>query len=254
MRWSNIRRPKVFVDKSVENVDKCLGSASRNPSSRMGKVSLGIFAKDPVPGTVKTRLCPPLSIREAAELYRISLEETIGNMAGAGVDLTLFYAGGESFFRNTFPGIAREPQRGDCLGERMENALALLLSKGARAAALIGSDSPDLPLSLVCEAFESLEKDEVVTVPAADGGYILIGECRHVPELFRDMVWSTDRVLAETRARAQRYGIRYWEVGRWEDVDDLRALQRLVQRSPQSVTAQYASKYLGHCLDLSLEI
>lgn len=232
----------------MESVDKILVEKGKGAHAGMMKFALGVFAKEPLPGTVKTRLSPPLTFEEAASLYRASLEETVAQMAGAGLAVTLFYSGSEKYFCEAFPGMDREPQRGVNLGERMENALTLLLSKGMSSAALIGTDSPDLPPSLVKEAFEALRNEEFVTIPALDGGYVLVGERRHVPELFKDMPWSTDRVLEETRRRANLCGVKYRELRAWEDVDDLSSLQRLVERSPGSATSRHAIAHLGRCL------
>jgi len=39
-----------------------------------------IFAKEPRPGQVKTRLCPPLSDEAAARLYKFFLEDILEEM------------------------------------------------------------------------------------------------------------------------------------------------------------------------------
>ena len=209
---------------------------------------LGIFAKEPVPGRVKTRLCPPLSATEAAEVYRVCLEETVGAMIRGPFTLVLFHAGREQYFRGAFPGLPLFPQAEGDLGRRMEQALKTLLEHGHTSAVLIGSDSPDLPLARVEEAIAVLARADCVTVPAGDGGYVLVGEHRHHPELFRDIPWSTPRVLDATRRRAAELNIDYRELASWEDVDDLVSLKRLLQRSPRSATAKFTLARLAHCL------
>jgi rSAM/selenodomain-associated transferase 1 len=204
------------------------------------KAVLGIFAKEPVAGRVKTRLCPPLSAAEAAAFYRCCLEETVATMDGAGFDLVLFCDGATDYFRHAFPGLKRIPQGEGDLGMRMERALRTLLAGGCGAAALIGTDTPDLPVALVAEAFAALRQADAVAAPAADGGYVLVGERRHVPELFRDIPWSTAGVLAATRQRAAELAVDFREVGGWEDVDDIASLRRLVARSPASAGARQA--------------
>jgi rSAM/selenodomain-associated transferase 1 len=212
------------------------------------KAVLGIFAKEPVAGRVKTRLCPPLSAAEAAALYRRCLEETVATMAGAGFALVLFFDGDADYFRRAFPGLRCIPQGEGDLGVRMERALRVLLAEGSEAAALIGSDTPDLPVAQVVEAFVALRQVDVVVAPAADGGYVLVGERRHVPELFYDIPWSTAGVLAATRRRAAELEVDFREVDGWEDVDDIASLRRLVARSPGSRTAQYLRAQLSRYL------
>ncbi len=209
-----------------------------------GENLLGIFAKEPVAGQVKTRLIPPLDASQAAELYRASLEETVARMSAGPWRTVLFYAGRRAYFAHSFPGLLLQPQRGGDLGSRMAQALRFLLSRGQRAI-LVGADSPDLPLAHVQQAFAELQSKDVVLAPAADGGYILIGERRHQPELFRDIPWSTPAVLSATRTRTLELGIACAEVSPWEDIDDFPSLQRLLLRSPQAMTARRATELLS---------
>ncbi len=201
---------------------------------------LGIFAKEPVPGKVKTRLSPPLSAVEAAALYRVSLEETLSSMGVTSALLVIFYDGSETFFRAAFPGVALICQGEGDLGDRLDRAFRTLFDKGVAAAAIIGSDSPDLPPALAEEAFAALHQHDCVIAPSRDGGYVLVGQRRHHPELFRNICWSSSRVLEQTRQNAAEVPISYRELGSWEDIDDLPSLRRFVERSPHSATARFA--------------
>jgi rSAM/selenodomain-associated transferase 1 len=207
--------------------------------------ALGIFAKEPLPGRVKTRLCPPFTAEDAALLYRTSLQETLAAMAGAPAELTLFYEGSAAFFRKNFPSLSLVAQGEGDLGARLERALSHLFAGGARAAALIGSDSPDLPPALVAAALAALRDNDLAVIPAADGGYVLIGARACQPEIFRNIPWSTAQVWPLTRQKAARLGLRCRVVGHWEDMDDVAALQRLIRRSPASRTARLARQLLG---------
>jgi rSAM/selenodomain-associated transferase 1 len=229
----------------VETVDNWRSIGTLATWTEGTKAVLGIFAKEPVAGRVKTRLCPPLSAAEAAALYRSCLEETVATMGGAGFDLVLFFDGDAAYFRRAFPGFRLLPQREGDLGERMEHALRSLLAGGCGVAALIGSDTPDLPVALVEEAFVALRQADVVVAPARDGGYVLVGERRHVPELFQDIPWSTAGVMAATRQRAAELDVDIREVDGWEDVDDIASLQRLFERSPGSAAARHAAGLLA---------
>ncbi len=232
------------VDNPVGTVDKLRDPLGVSNGEKSKRRALGIFAKAPVPGQVKTRLSPPLTPEEAAALYRLCLEETVEALSGGPWDLILFYAGEADFFRQAFPALPLRPQTGAGLGERMAGALAGLLAEGYGAAALVGSDTPDLPLSLVEEAFDRLGGAEVVVAPSDDGGYVLIGESRHHPPLFRDIPWSTPAVLPLTRRRAEDLAIPYAEAPPWEDLDDHASLLRLIKRSPKSPTAALARQLL----------
>ena len=242
--------PGLIVDKSVEKVDKLAKPEFLGGFRPKLGFAVGIFAKQPVPGEVKTRLCPPLTAAEAAELYRVSLEETVRRLAAGPFTPVLFFAGEEAYFRQNFPSLCLCPQGEGDLGARLERALQTLLQAGCRGALLVGSDSPDLPLTLLDEAFATLETVDAVVSPAADGGYVLIGERRHHPALFREIPWSSDQVLALTRQRAAVAGISLAELPGWEDVDDLRSLRALLGRSPDSATARHARA----CLEAHLSL
>ncbi|MCD4689717.1 MAG: glycosyltransferase, partial [Desulfuromonadaceae bacterium] len=95
---------------------------------------LGIFAKQPVAGQVKTRLCPPLSPQQAAELYHICLQETVAAMAKAPAERVLFYDGDVTYFKTAFPGLRLIRQSDGDLGRRIDCALRQLLAEGNRTA------------------------------------------------------------------------------------------------------------------------
>jgi rSAM/selenodomain-associated transferase 1 len=196
------------------------------------KKALLIFAKQPVPGKVKTRLSPPLFPEEAAELYRCMLGDVLATAAAlTDVKQYLFYDGGEEaleYFRERAPAMTCVPQRGKELGERMENALRDVFSHGNGAAVIIGSDSPDLPAAFIEDAFGRLGQGEDVVVvgPSEDGGYYLIGMASLNRHLFRDIPWSSAHVMEETLKRAYGAHIAVSLLPMWRDVDTAADLER----------------------------
>jgi glycosyltransferase A (GT-A) superfamily protein (DUF2064 family) len=99
--------------------------------------------------------------------------------------------------------------------------------------AAVGSDHPDLPETVVVEAFEKLAAgNDVVLGPASDGGYYLIGVTRDSlhPELFSDVDWSTARVLEQTLERCRTLGARVELLISLDDVDTPDDLKRLAER------------------------
>lgn len=192
---------------------------------------LGVFVKHPEPGTVKTRLVPPLSHEQAGVLYAAFLSDLfarLGRLRGA--DLTIFHDGGTPADYAAFlPAQANFDftlQRGDSLGERLEHAFATLLAGGGRAA-IIGSDSPDLPLRHIRRAFQKLKHKDVALGPASDGGYYLIGLRAPTPELFRGIPWSGPEVFAHTVRAIQAQGLSLALLPLWYDVDSAESLVML---------------------------
>jgi uncharacterized protein len=194
------------------------------------KKALAIFAKQPVPGAVKTRLCPPLSPAAAAELYRCMLLDTIAK-ASSIPDIAphLFYAGAADAgcFRHLSGGMPCLPQEGTDLGERMASCFRTLSAAGFDAVAIVGSDSPDLPAGFIGAAFDRLAAGaDAVFGPSADGGYYLAVMGRLYPELFSGIAWSSEQVMAQTLARAREAGIGVELLPEWYDVDTVADLER----------------------------
>ena len=228
----------------VENpVDKVENRLSRQSLPSHGQV-LGIFAKQPVAGKVKTRLTPSLRPEEACALYRVALQETVARLAAIPASLVLCCGGRRRWFARTFPGVPLLPQGGGHLGIRLARATATLFAAGGGPVAVAGADSPDLPLPLISAAFAALADAEVAVIPCRDGGYALLALRRPAPALFTGIPWSTSEVLTATQKRAMELGLRLATIGAWDDLDDLPSLHRLLARSPECATARYAQVHL----------
>jgi rSAM/selenodomain-associated transferase 1 len=200
--------------------------------------ALGLMAKAPLEGEVKTRLVPPLTAREAAALNVCFLRDMAANLdsiseteAAAGL-VVYTPAGAESAFAGVLPErFSLLAQRGAHLGERLCNATDDLLRQGYGAVCLINSDSPTLPGSILVRALNLLAKDgdRVVLGAAEDGGYYLIGLKHAHRNLFNEIAWSTSDVLARTRQRAAEIDLPVELLPPWYDVDDAVTLTRLCE-------------------------
>jgi len=76
-----------------------------------------------------------------------------------------------------------------------------------------------------------LDRYDAVLGPALDGGYYLIGLKKAAPPLFRDIPWSTDRVLALTKEKAAMLGLSVGFLPEWRDVDTIDDLSVLIDAS-----------------------
>ena len=92
---------------------------------------------------------------------------------------------------------------------------------------LIGTDCAVLAPGHLQQAALALQHKEVVLIPAEDGGYVLIGMRRLVPEVFADIAWSTAKVLAQTRQQLKRAALTWQELRTLWDVDEPTDWQRL---------------------------
>jgi len=202
--------------------------------SRASDNRLLVFARNPSPGSVKTRLIPALGEEGAYQVYLKLLQHTLAaSSAVTGATPALWLAGGPPN-----PVLARllqaypmpwHPQLGDDLGARMHAAISKTLQQAARVV-LIGSDCPGYDAVYLAGAFAALDHADVVIGPAIDGGYVLIGARQPIAQLFIDMPWGTDRVLAVTLQRLNAGGYRHHLLHPLRDVDtanDLDALDAL---------------------------
>jgi rSAM/selenodomain-associated transferase 1 len=192
--------------------------------------ALLVVAKQPEPGQTKTRLSPPLSVDEAAELYECFLRDTLDLMRSVpDVEKTIVHlsADGHSYFHQLAPDMDLLKQRGLSLGERLDNLLSDVLAGGAVKAVVIDSDSPTLPARYLNQAFEQLETADVVLGPTEDGGYYLIGMKKPHSHLLRQVPMSTPHVLEDTLKIAAETGVRVSLLPAWYDVDTVEDLEKL---------------------------
>jgi len=222
--------------------------------------ALGIMTKAPQAGKVKTRLVPPLTLEEAAELNSCFLRDLAGSISqaclessaqGVGVYTPL---GSETLYESILPKhFFLIPQHGHNFGERLISAAEDLFKVGFESVCLINSDSPTVPASSFVEAANELAKASecIVLGPSDDGGYYLIGLKRLEKGLFEEIDWSTERVFDQTKQHASKIGVEVHQLPYGFDVDDRATLARLCEelldpaaRSPSDI-APNTRKFLS---------
>jgi len=186
-------------------------------------IAVGIFAKPPYPGAVKTRLIPDIGSVKAARVYRYCLEYTLEVVRQSGLDYQLFLS--EACDDAVFQEEEHSLQKGKDLGQRMYHAFAELLETASDGALIIGTDCLDLTPMHLQDAARSLADHELVLIPALDGGYALIGCTSIHPGLFRNLRWSTDQVYRQTIANAERLNYRIESLESVRDIDTLQDLE-----------------------------
>ena len=192
------------------------------------KICVIVFAKNPVPNQVKTRLIPTLSPEQAATLYTAFLTDWCEALSKlVGVDLIVAYTPpeAESDLRALIgDDVIYTPQIGEDLGERLTSATQRAVAQGYTKILLVGSDSPTLPISYISEAFTQLDSRDIAIGPSIDGGYYLIGFSTPnikitVPFVFEDIAWSTANVFRQTLARIRSVKATVGLLPPWYDID-----------------------------------
>ena len=217
------------------------------------------FLKYPQKEKIKTRLAKVIGDSFTLELYRCFILDMLEKLKNLPYPLHLFIAPPEKvpamrqWLGKGLP-ISFHPQEGGDLGERMKNAFEKMFQLGYNSCIIMGSDFPDLPLSVPIEAFEKLKTFGAVIAPTLDGGYYLLGFqrdhfCRTV---FQNVEWSTDRVFQQTMNIFKQTNARVKTLRKWRDVDDLDDLEDLLERNikgnsefKESHTMRFLIKHKG---------
>ncbi|SEG56315.1 hypothetical protein SAMN05216223_106268 [Actinacidiphila yanglinensis] len=189
--------------------------------------TLLVIAKEPVPGRVKTRLTPPHTPYEAAELARAALADTLAAVRRTPARrrvLVLEGAPGPWLP----PGFEVVPQVAGGLDERL--AAAFGMCRGP--AVLVGMDTPQLTPELLGPAVDAFAWRECSAWfgPAADGGFWALGLAAPDPELLRGVPMSKPWTGRAQRDRLRAAGLRVGELPLLRDVDtaaDARAVAAL---------------------------
>jgi rSAM/selenodomain-associated transferase 1 len=195
------------------------------------RVDIAIFAKAPVPGYAKTRLIPTLGASGAAALQAGMIKRTVQTACAADLARVTLWCSpdpshalfGEMARRH---GVELRRQFPGGLGARM--LAAFRAQPMHRPLLLIGTDGPALSANHLLACARSLDQgDDATFLPTEDGGYLLVGLRRAEPAIFADIAWSTPVVMAQTRRRLARAGLRWSEPAMLWDVDTPADLKRL---------------------------
>jgi len=215
------------------------------------------MAKLPRLGFVKTRMQPALTPVQSQDLHCALIEYcclNIERVAGVehqiwlddsiesapqkslenGADETAFAKSRLTDALGDFDLVYKTQAGGD-LGDRMSGAAQsqLQLFDGI---ILIGSDCPFIDgqtITAVCKSMT--DGNDVVICPAEDGGYVLLAMRGFYPEIFTDMPWSQESLMAVTRKVLSKLGLRYAELEARADIDRPEDLALLADLGGESV-------------------
>jgi len=185
--------------------------------------NLIVFLKYPEEGRVKTRLAADIGNKHAVEIYIRITENLINNLSTVSYDITICFDPAEkadeikSWINQS--DFNYEPQKGDNLGLRMLNAFDVSFMEGYNKTVIIGTDCPDLTNDFLLHSFGTLDNSDLVLGPSTDGGYYLIGLNEPKNTLFKDINWSTDKVLRQTIKKAAALNLNYKLLDFKTDID-----------------------------------
>ncbi len=183
-----------------------------------------VFVKNPIPGTVKTRIARTVGDERAAAVYRHLLAYTQQLIEPLTCHRVVYYG---DFINpdDGWNGYEKVLQTGHIdrsndLGERMLNAFREQFARGANKVVIIGSDCLDIRTGHIRQAFQALNAADVVIGPATDGGYYLLGMSALHPFLFADMPWSQPELRQLTELAILQNGLTFERLDELTDIDE----------------------------------
>jgi uncharacterized protein len=205
-----------------------------------GRGLLLIAAREPAPGMTKTRLGATIGMTRAAELYAAFLVDLAARFTPCqdedwGFDVGWAFTPADVDFSCVLQRIGCDPpspavrfvaQHGDGWDERQANILAWGHEQGYERTVLIGSDSPQLPFTVVEDAMAALLDHDVAMGRTLDGGYYLIG-MRGFHDVLHGIPMSTVTAAEAVAVRTAGLGLRLAELPVTFDIDEEQDLQHL---------------------------
>ncbi len=187
----------------------------------MEKCILLIFVKKPEAGKVKTRLAATIGNEKALQIYLQLLKRTRQVTQPLSCTKAVYYTPeiveDDNFDTKHFQ---KALQNEGNLGQRMQQAFEGTFAKGYEKVCIIGSDCYELTTNILEQAFEKLDKNEVVIGPSTDGGYYLLGMKKLHPSLFENKNWSTPSVFSETITNLKNADLSFALLPELTDVDE----------------------------------
>lgn len=179
-----------------------------------------IFVKNIVLGKVKTRLAKTVGTQGAFEVYKHIVELLEIETSKLNCDKHVYFS--DVIIEEKWSNDQKFVQQGTDIGERMQNAFQDAFDKDYKRVVLVGSDIPDLSAEIIEDAFNKLENCNTVFGPAEDGGYYLAGLSKMNKFIFKNIEWSTDKVLSQSLEKVEEYVL----VNELNDIDTIEDLEK----------------------------
>ncbi|TMR96065.1 TIGR04282 family arsenosugar biosynthesis glycosyltransferase [Nonomuraea basaltis] len=195
------------------------------------RTQIVVLAKRPRPGRVKTRLTPPYTPEEAADLAADALRDTMDAVSATPATARVLA------IDDPGPGLAPAGfemigQRGDGLDQRLAWAFDDVYARRQVPVLLVGMDTPQITPTLLTQAATALHEHDAVFGPATDGGFWLLGLRRPDPALLLGVPMSTPGTGAAQLRRLS--GLSVATMPLLTDVDDAADAREVARQAPHT--------------------
>lgn len=220
-----------------------------NPGN--GNPCVIIMLRVPEKGTVKTRISRDLSVDKVLELYKNFVKDVLTSVKKTALHtLVFFYPDKRKDLLKKWLGLNFKyfPQKGENLGDRMQNAFLKAFSLGFDQATLIGTDCPELSDEIIIDSFKGIDEKGAVIGPAKDGGYYLIGFKKNLFDkiIFTDIPWGSGDVFRLTMDKFQKMNWPPFILPELQDMDTIDELKAYKHRGRTNISkTSYTLKFLN---------
>ncbi|MCS0498327.1 TIGR04282 family arsenosugar biosynthesis glycosyltransferase [Protaetiibacter mangrovi] len=204
-------------------------------------IDLVVIAKEPLPGRAKTRLHPPLSLEEAAELAAAAIDDTLAAVADVPAARRILLFDGARLPPRA-AGYQVVPQSSGELDAR----LGAIFDELTAPCVLIGMDTPQVTAEHLAPAFDGWPDDVDAWFGAAtDGGYWALGMRNPRGDLIRGVPMSRSDTGRHQLARLRGAGLRVGMLPTLTDVDTIDDAVSVARTAPDTAFARRLSELLA---------
>ena len=182
-----------------------------------------ILGKEPVPGSVMTRLAKDIGNDKASQVQWTLALHIMHTLSTIAQPIILQLKGTlDGAFANQCAelGVKVEKQASGTLTEKIFYA-----SKRAKRTLIMGMD---MPLVDPAELELAMKTNSLILGPTEDGGYWIVGGTDIPLELLSNIPWSTDKVWQSTIDKCTQLELEYKVLSRQQDIDTLSDLYDLL--------------------------
>lgn len=192
--------------------------------------TLILIAKETIPGRVKTRLHPPLSLEQAALLAAASIQDTLAAVAELPATRRILL----------FDGVVTPPNSAEWevmhqVNGTLDERLAAAFDACEGPTVLIGMDTPQLTAADLSPAFDGTRPAiDAWFGPATDGGFWALGMNQPNGALIRGVPMSRDDTGMIQLDRLHSAGLRVGLLRPLTDVDTMADAWTAADAAPDS--------------------
>jgi glycosyltransferase A (GT-A) superfamily protein (DUF2064 family) len=198
-----------------------------------------VVAKAPVAGRSKTRLCPPCTAQEAADIAEAALADTLSAVAACGADRRVIALDGPP--GSWLPaGFEVMSQVSGAFDHRLAEAWMAVGGPGLQ----IGMDTPQVTPELLDQCLARLEprSTDAVLGLACDGGWWSIGLRAPQRRVFLGVPMSQPDTGARQQHRLHELGLRTEMLPELRDIDHIDDALAVAAELPGSRTAHVVDR------------